>query len=84
MGVPKIGAVLALSGEGEYRRAISAVNAAQRELRSEMKLVTIEFSGQANTAEALTKKQENLGKQREVQAEKIQIYSAALKEAGEQ
>lgn len=50
MGVPKIGAVLALSGEGEYRRAISAVNAAQRELRSEMKLVTIEFSGQANTA----------------------------------
>ncbi len=83
MGQAKIGAILALSGEQEYRRAISAVNSAQKELKSEMKLVTAEFSGQANTMEALTKKGENLGKQRELQTEKIKKYESAVKSAKE-
>lgn len=78
MGVSKVGAILALSGEAEYKRAISAVNAAQRELKSEMKLVTEEFSGQANTMEALTKKYENLEKQRENQSNKVEIYTKAV------
>lgn len=83
MGTPKIGAVLALSGEQQYTRAIRAVNTAQRELRSEMKLVTDDFSDQANTVTALTKKYENLEKQREAQNQKIAIYTKAVKEAEE-
>lgn len=81
MGVPKIGAVLALSGEQQYTRAIKAVNTAQRELRSEMKLVTDDFSGQANTVTALTKKYEILEKQRDTQKEKIDVYTKAVEES---
>ena len=78
MGLPKIGAVLALDGEREYKSAISSVNAAQRELRSEMKLATEEFYGQGNSLEALVRKQEILTQQQEAQEKKVEICRAAV------
>ncbi|MCD8097015.1 MAG: phage tail tape measure protein, partial [Lachnospiraceae bacterium] len=79
MSTPKIGAVLALDGEKEYKSAISSINAAQRELRSEMKLATEQFSSQQNTIEALTKKQEILSEQHTLQASKVELCEAAVK-----
>lgn len=90
MGLPKIGAVLALDGEREYKSAITSINSTQRSMRAEMKLVTEEFYGQQNSLEALTKKQEILEKQHTSQAMKIEVcknalekYSAAQEKAGE-
>lgn len=80
MSLPKIGAVLALDGEREYKSAISSVNMAQRELRSEMKLATEEFYGQENSIEALTKQQEILTRQQEAQAEKVEVCKIAMEQ----
>ena len=89
MSLPKIGAVLALDGEREYRSAISSVNVEQRALRAEMKLVTEEFYGQENSIEALTEKHRVLEQQHEAQTAKINVceqavrkYAQAQEEAG--
>lgn len=79
MSLPKIGAILALDGEREYKAAITNINAAQRSLRSEMKLATEAFYGQENGIEALTKKQEIFEKQQESQKMKVAVCEQALK-----
>jgi phage-related minor tail protein len=78
MGLPKIGAVLALDGEKEYKSAITSINNTQKELRSEMKLASEEFYGQSNSIEALTKKQEVLTKQQETQTLKVDVCKTAV------
>lgn len=89
MGLPKIGAVLALDGEREYKSAISSINMAQRSLRAEMKLATENFYEQANGIDALTTKQDILERQQEAQKEKVEVcrqalakYTLAQEEAG--
>ncbi len=89
MGLPKIGAVLALDGEREYKSAISGINMAQRSLRAEMKLATENFYEQANGIDALTVKQDILERQQEAQKEKVEVcrqalakYTLAQEEAG--
>lgn len=76
-----IGAKIVLEGEKEYRNAIKEINSEQKELRSELKLASAEFSGQANSVEALTKKQDILTQQYETQRKKVDIYSDALDNA---
>ena len=77
----KIGAKIVLDGEAEYKRALKGINTEQRELRSEMKLVSSEFSNQQNSIQALTRKNEILTKQYDSQNRKVEIYSQAVKEA---
>ena len=68
-----------LEGEKEYRAACKGINTSLREIGSEMKLVTAEFSGNADSTEALAKKQEILQKQLEEQAKKAGAAEEALK-----
>ena len=72
-----------LEGEKEYKSACKSINASLREIGSEMKLVTAEFSGNADSVEALAKKQEILQKQLEEQAKKAGAAEEALKKMRE-
>lgn len=72
-----------LEGEKEYKSACKGINASLREIGSEMKLVTAEFSGNADSVEALAKKQEVLQKQLEEQAKKAGAAEEALKKMRE-
>lgn len=77
----KIGAKIVLDGEAEYRKALKNIGSEQKELRSEMKLVSSQFSDQQNSLEALTKKGEVLTKQYDAQSRKVEIYSKAVADA---
>ena len=58
MAAKKIGAIIALDGEKEFRQNVTSCNKTLTSLKSEMKLVSAETEGQANSLEALTKKNE--------------------------
>lgn len=52
----KIGAVIALDGESQFKKSVSACNASLKTMKSEMSLVTEQFQGQANSMDALRAK----------------------------
>lgn len=68
-----------LEGEKEYRAACKGINTSLREIGSEMKLATAEFGDNAESIEALTRKQDILQKQLDEQAKKAKAAEAALK-----
>ena len=70
MSDARIGPQIVLEGEREYKKAIADVNSSMSVMRSELKLVSSEFDGQANSSEALRKKQEILRKEYDKQTEK--------------
>lgn len=72
-----------LEGEKEYRSACKGINTSLREIGSEMKLATAEFEDNAESVEALTRKQDILKKQLEEQAKKAKAAEAALKKMRE-
>ena len=61
-----------LDGEAEFKSAIKDINSELGVLKSEMAVTDSEFQGQANTVEALTKRQEQLTKQYELQGQKVE------------
>lgn len=71
----KIGAIIALDGEREFKAAVTSCNKSLATMRSEMKLVEAETAGSANSLETLQKKQQVLSgildehrkKEREIQ-----------------
>ena len=81
MGQTKIGAMIALSGEKQFRSAIAGINSDLKTLRSETALVQEKFSGQANTLEALRQKHEALSKVIKKQEEKQEQLKKALDNA---
>lgn len=83
MAYDSIGTRIVLEGEKEYRQAISNINKDMRVLSSELKAVSAEFSGNANSIEALTKKGEILKKQYDEQVKMIQTLNGALDKAKE-
>jgi phage-related protein len=70
---------IVLDGEKEYKAACSGINSSLREIGSEMKLTTAEFSRNATSAEALTAKQKVLEKQLEAQKAKAQAAEEGLR-----
>lgn len=80
----KIGAIIHLDGEKEYRQAIANINKAQAVLRSELKLCQTEFEGNANSLEALQKKQDILNRQYEEQEKRVATLRGALQDAEKQ
>ena len=63
MAVRTISTRITLDGEQEFKQQMGAVNRELKNLSSEMKLLEAEFKGQANSVEALTKKDELLRKE---------------------
>lgn len=58
----KIGAVISLDGESQFKRQVQSCNASLKTMRSEMSMVTEQFKGQANSVEALEAKHSTLEK----------------------
>ncbi|AIG64762.1 tail protein (plasmid) [Corynebacterium atypicum] len=72
------GLKIGLEGEREFKRAISDINREMRVLGSEMKLVASSFDKNDKSAEALTARNQVLGKEIEAQKSKIETLRAAL------
>ena len=68
-----------LEGEKEYRSACKGINTSLREIGSKMKLATAEFGDNAESIDALTRKQDILKKSLEEQAKKAKAAEDALK-----
>lgn len=83
MATRVISTSIKLDGETEFKKQLTAVNGQLKNLNSEMKLSSAEFRGQANTLDALTKKDELLRKEKEQLQEKINALEQAVKECSE-
>ena len=66
----KIGAIIALDGEKEFRQSVASCNKALTTMRSELKLVEAQTAGQANTLETLRSKHDVLSRTLDTAAEK--------------
>ncbi len=81
MGKPKIGAIIALDGEKEFKKAVAGCGSELKELESQSKLLELQFDGQANTLEALRKKHEVLNKILDAHKKKEKEIKKALDNA---
>lgn len=77
----KIGAGLSLDGEKEFKSAVQGINKDLTVLGSEMKKVTSEFSGNANSMDALKAKTDVYNKQIDEQKKKVETLTNALENA---
>ena len=80
----KIGAMIALDGEKEFRQSVTSCNKALTAMRSEMKLVEAQTAGQANTLETLRSKHDVLSRTLDAAAEKEEAVRRGLEHAEEQ
>lgn len=82
-GKRKIGAIIALDGEKEFRQSVTNCNKSLTTMKSEMALVKAEFDGQANSLEALQKKHSVLSRILEEQTRKQEEVEKGLQHARE-
>lgn len=83
MATRVISTSIKIEGEKEFKKQLSEVNSNLKTMDSQMALVTEQFKGQANSAEALTAKQKLLTGQIDQQEEKVRALEKALKESAE-
>ena len=83
MAQRNISTKLAITGESEYRHALSQINNELKTLQSDLKLVESEFEGNANSMEALTAKGEALQRIFDEQNAKVEKLQDALSNARE-
>lgn len=83
MAAKKIGAIIALDGEREFKENVTNCNKALNTLKSEMKLVEAQSEGQQNSLESLTKKHDVLSKILEEHKNKEKETAKALDHARE-
>lgn len=78
-----IGPKIVLEGEKQYRQAIRDINKDMRVLSSELKSTSAEFDGNANSIDALRKKNDILNREYDEQVLKIRTLQGALEKAEE-
>ena len=81
MATRKLGAKVELSGEKEYKQALTDLNNGNRVLASEMKKLQAEYKGNSDSVEFLTKKGDILDRQLSGQKEKVETLRQALENA---
>ena len=81
MAGKKIGIVLALDGEKQFSQSVSNAKKESAMLNSELKKLSTEYKGNANSLEFLTKKQENLSKQTESYQKRAESARKGLENA---
>lgn len=81
MAAKKIGVVLALDGEKKFTQGIAEANRASNELKAELNKLSVEFDGNANSMEYLSRKQELLSKQTAAYEQKIRSSKEGLANA---
>ena len=75
------GLKIGLEGEKEFKKALADINQSFKVLGSEMKLVSSQFDKNDNSVEALTARNQVLGKEIETQKKKIETLRQALENA---
>lgn len=81
MAARRIDTEIALTGEKQFNDQMKAVNSNLKTLKSDMALVTSEFTGQANSADALRAKHKVLTEEYAQQAEKVKALEKMLDRA---
>ena len=80
-GKNEIVAGIRMEGGKEFREELTSINKSIAAQKSELKLVTAEYEGQANSLEALTAKDKALNKILDEQKKKVEVTEKALKSA---
>ena len=75
------GLKIGLEGEKEFKKALADINQSFKVLGSEMKLVSSQFDKNDNSVEALTARNQVLGKEIDAQKKKIETLRQALENA---
>lgn len=83
MAIKKIGALIALDGEKEFKQNVTNCNKSLSALKSELGLVQAQYEGQENTLEALKRKHEVLAKTLDEQKDKEETVRKGLEHARE-
>lgn len=83
MAIKKIGALIALDGEKEFKQNVTNCNKSLSALKSELNLVQAQYEGQENTLEALQRKHEVLAKSLDEQKNKEETVRKGLEYARE-
>lgn len=81
--MPNINTRFTLSGEKEYKQAISEIGSGMNVLNSEMRKVQSAYAQNADSVEALSAKNDVLGRKILTQTEKIEYLKAALQQSAE-
>lgn len=81
MAAKKIGAIITLDGEKEFKQNVTNCNKSLSSLKSELNLVKAQYDGQENSLEALTKKHEVYSKILEEQKNKQAQVTKGLEHA---
>lgn len=79
MATRTISTSIKLDGEAEFKKQLSDANRELKNVGSEMKLLTAQFDGQANSMDYLTKKAELLQRDYDQQKEKAEGLAARIK-----
>lgn len=81
--MPNINTRFTLSGEKEYKQAISEIGSGMKVLDSEMRKVSSAYAQNADSVEALNAKNDVLERKISTQAEKIEYLKAVLQQSAE-
>lgn len=81
--MPNINTRFTLSGEKEYKQAISEIGSGMKVLDSEMRKVSSAYAQNADSVEALNAKNDVLGRKISTQTEKIEYLRSALQQSAE-
>ena len=81
--MPNINTRFTLSGEKEYKQAISEIGSGMKVLDSEMRKVSSAYAQNVDSVEALNAKNDVLGRKISTQTEKIEYLRAALQQSAE-
>ena len=81
--MPNINTKFTLSGEKEYKQAISEIGSGMKVLDSEMRKVSSAYAQNADSVEALNAKNDVLERKISTQTEKIEYLRAALQKSAE-
>lgn len=81
--MPNINTKFTLSGEKEYKQAISEIGSGMKVLDSEMRKVSSAYAQNADSVEALNAKNDVLERKISTQVEKIEYLKAALQQSTE-
>ena len=81
--MPNINTRFTLSGEKEYKQAISEIGSGMKVLDSEMRRVSSAYAQNADSVEALNAKNDVLERKISTQTEKIEYLRAALQQSAE-
>ena len=81
--MPNINTKFTISGEKEYKQAISEIGSGMKVLDSEMRKVSSAYAQNADSVEALNAKNDVLERKISTQVEKIEYLKAALQQSAE-